>query len=351
MSVPTAAAPILPADLPALAALSARIGADPALIQGPGGNTSVKAGGTMWIKASGTLLADALVRDVFVAVDQAAMRASLLAGEARADQPADFALDAGGLRPSIETSLHAVFAQRVVVHVHCVNTLALAVCADARQRLAGRLSGFNWAMVPYAKPGAALATLVAAALAPDTDVIVLGNHGLIVAADTVDAADGLLARVVAALRVAPVAQAAPDMAALMGRAGGGFVPLPPDHSLHGVALSLRLLAVATGGSLYPDHVIFCGPGALALAPEDTAEAAAAAQVARGLPPPVFLLVPGAGALIRQGATAGAQALVRCLGDVLARLPEGAVPRWLNAAQNAELLDWDAEKYRQALNAG
>ena len=66
-----------PHDLPALATLSARIGADPLLIQGAGGNTSVKEGGVMWIKASGTNLADALTRDVFVPCDLPAMRAAI----------------------------------------------------------------------------------------------------------------------------------------------------------------------------------------------------------------------------------------------------------------------------------
>ena len=49
--------------------LSQRLGSDPLLVQGPGGNTSVKIDGTMWIKASGTELADALTGNIFVAVD------------------------------------------------------------------------------------------------------------------------------------------------------------------------------------------------------------------------------------------------------------------------------------------
>jgi len=173
-----------PHDLPALATLSARIGADPLLIQGAGGNTSVKEDGVMWIKASGTNLADALTRDVFVPCDLPAMRAAMTAGEARADRPAEFALQAGGLRPSIETSLHAVFPQRVVVHVHCVNTLALAIRRDAGPALAARLSAFNWAMVPYAKPGANLAAQVLAVLSPGVDVVILRNHGLIACGET-----------------------------------------------------------------------------------------------------------------------------------------------------------------------
>ena len=63
-----------PADFPALKAVSARIGADPLRMQGPGGNTSVKQGATMWIKASGTELARRRARDIFVAVDLVAAR-------------------------------------------------------------------------------------------------------------------------------------------------------------------------------------------------------------------------------------------------------------------------------------
>ena len=93
------------------AGASARIGADPLLIQAAGGNTSVKEGGAMWIKASGTLLAEALTRDVFVPVDLAAMREALNAGAPSADRPSEFLLSPSPLRPSAETCLHAVFPE------------------------------------------------------------------------------------------------------------------------------------------------------------------------------------------------------------------------------------------------
>jgi rhamnose utilization protein RhaD (predicted bifunctional aldolase and dehydrogenase) len=342
-----------PDDLSALAAASARIGADPMLIQGPGGNTSIKDmgkdGGVMWIKASGTNLADALVRDVFVPCDVVAMRAAMAAGEARADQPAEFALAKDGLRPSIETSLHAVFPQRVVVHVHCVNTLAFAIRPDARAALASRLAAFDWAIVPYAKPGARLAAQVQAVLGPRTDVVVLANHGLIVAADTVADAFALLDRVVTAVRVAP--RRAMPGAGLAALEADGFRALPPDHPLHSVAVLPDLLALATSGSLYPDHVIFCGVGVSALLPGETPSQAVARIVDAGLPEPTFLLVPQVGALIRADAPVGAQALAQCLGDVLTRVAQGASVHALTMAENADLLNWDAEKYRQSLNAG
>lgn len=339
-----------PEGLARLADLSARIGADPLLIQAAGGNTSIKHGDVMWIKASGTLLADALDRDVFVACDLPGMRAALADGDARADQPAEFALDKDGLRPSIETSLHAVFPQAVVVHVHCVNTIALAIRADAEQALARRLSGFDWAFVPYTKPGARLAALVQQARGPATDVIVLGNHGLIVAAESVEAAEARLRAVVAALTADPLILPAVDAAGLAARSADGFEPAPAGHPLHVVAQVPRLCDLATAGSLYPDHVIFCGPGAAALNAAESPGQAVDRRLAQGFAPPVFLLVPEVGALVRSDAGSGARALMRCLGDVLSRLEKGAAVTHLTAEQDRELTDWDAEKYRQALNA-
>ncbi len=341
---------IPPAELAALRGLSARLGADPTLTQAAGGNTSLKDGDVMWIKASGTYLADALTSDLFVPIDLPQMRAAVLAGSAQADQPQEFALE-GTLRPSIETCLHTVFPHAVVVHIHSVNTLALAIRADAKSQLDQRLVGFTWAFVPYCKPGAKLATAVAQVLTQKMNVIVLANHGLIIAAPSVAEAEVLVTSVVNAL--APDSIATPkraDMAALTTRgAGQGFSPAPADHCVHQVALYPHMLAAATKGSLYPDHPIFLGVGTTVLAEGETPAAAVQRRVAQGLPPPVFLAVEGQGVLVVDSATNGAWAMLGCLGDVLMRLPERVETRALSLAEDAELLNWDAEKYRQALN--
>ena len=47
----------------------ARIGADPLLVQGAGGNVSWKEDSILWVKASGTCLAEADKKDIFVPVD------------------------------------------------------------------------------------------------------------------------------------------------------------------------------------------------------------------------------------------------------------------------------------------
>ena len=328
-----------PGDLAALARLSAKIGADPLLVQAAGGNTSIKDGDVMWIKASGTRLADAKTRDIFVPVDLPRLRAGLDDPDVDADRPVQFALGGSGLRPSIETALHAIFERRVVIHVHCVSILSHAIRENPAATLDSRLNGFDWRLIPYVKPGAALAALTRATLAPTTDVAVLANHGLVVAANGVEEAAGLLERVVNSARLEPSAARPVDMDALDAHCGQHWRPPSAGAPVHQLALDPARLAQATNGSLYPDHVIFCGVGANAVEP----------PLPKSDGAPVFLLVSGIGAAMRVDASPGAWALADCLGDVLTRTPADASLTYLTSEQNAELLDWDAEKYRRRLD--
>lgn len=320
-------------DLRALLAYAARIGRDPALVQGAGGNVSLKRDGVLWVKASGTWLAHAEERNILVPVLIAPLL-SALDGEA-AEHAARFVpehLNPTGLRPSIETTFHAALPHRVVVHVHCVETLAWAVRADAETVLAEPLAGLAWCFVPYVRPGPPLTRLILRRMAPGTAVVVLGGHGLIVGADAVDAAGALVDEVARRLRRPERPAPEPDRDRLRALADGtGYRPAD-DPATHATALDGHRLAAARAGSLYPDHVIFLGPG-IAEAPGQR---------------PMWV-APGAGVLLRDGASAGALALARCLADVTARLAPGDPLAVLTPAQEAELLGWDAERYRQSLD--
>src|SRR5204862_13980 len=134
-------------EMTALRALSAKVGADPLLVQAAGGNTSLKRDGIMWIKASGTWLAEAEARDIFVPLDLAKLIEAFARNDPACETCVDFVrgdLNQSGLRPSIETTVHALMPQAAVVHVHCVNTIAWAIRADAELRIAEKLKGFNW---------------------------------------------------------------------------------------------------------------------------------------------------------------------------------------------------------------
>jgi rhamnose utilization protein RhaD (predicted bifunctional aldolase and dehydrogenase) len=311
---------------PAFRALSARLGQDPLQVQGPGGNTSIKSGNVMWIKASGTELADADQTNIFVAVDRDAAVA-----EAR-EQAGDGSCKTTGLdpnvnlRPSIETTFHAALDWPVIAHTHPVATLVHAISPEGRIALDQKLAGLSFVQVPYAKPGLPLTREILARIQPDTQVIVLQNHGLICCADSVEAVDLLIKDVEARLAMP---------------AGSTQYDTPPDPSPVGFTWSdfswmgqyERPADLATSGTYYPDHVVFLGP---ALPERDTNAA------------PAAILMRGNGVLIRDGATSSQLAMLRCLSDVLSRLPQDWSVDPIGPDAEAELLNWDAEKYRQAL---
>jgi len=338
--------------LAALRRLSSRLGADPLLIQGAGGNTSLKIGNILWVKASGKWLVAAEREEMFVPIRFEAARARLAAGEADPTTP-EVVREAcpPGLRPSIEAAFHALLPHRCVVHVHCIWTLAWAVRTDATTRLAALLDGLDWVFVPYVRPGVPLAQAMAhimegamAASGTPPDVFVLGNHGLNVAAETEADAEVLLRAVMDRLETAPRAVAAADAAGLdrLGAAHGYRLPRHADS--HAVALDPIGGDRVTAGSLYPDHLVFLGPGLRSIEAAD-ADSFAAEIADR----PQAIAVRGHGVLMRDDSSVGAEEMMRCLSLLAPRLPEDAPIRYLDRAEEAEILGWDAEKFRSGLD--
>ena len=322
-------------ELDRLRTFSARVGSDPLLVQAAGGNTSLKDAGVMWIKASGTWLKDAAARDIFVPLDHAAILGALAMNDPACEACTAFLrtdLNGTGLRPSIETTVHALMPQRVVVHVHCVNTIAWAIRADGEQRLTERLKGFDWAYIPYARPGLPLAGAIAARMRTGVNVLVLGNHGLAVAADSVDEAEALLDRVVAAV-IRPVrAAAAVDRAALEKlSAGTSYRPAGMDET-HALATDPLALKRGEHAVYYPDHVVFLGVGV-------------ATTIGSHQP---LVAIPGVGVLIRNDAKPAIEPMGRCLADVMRRVEETDPLVALTDDDVDRLVNWDAEKYRQTL---
>ena len=108
--------------------------------------------------------------------------AALATGEARADRPVEFALGDGRLRPSIETQS----ARGLPAPDRGSRPLRQHHRPGDPRGCRNGAGGGGWPdstgpSSPNAKPGATLARQVADARGPATDVVVLGNHGLIVA--------------------------------------------------------------------------------------------------------------------------------------------------------------------------
>ena len=323
-------------NLSALNSSAAAWGRDPTLVQGAGGNVSIKLGDVMWIKASGTWLADAAGQDILVPV-------AMPIG----DVPRVKDGYATALRPSIETLVHAALPHRVVVHVHSVDAIAHAVRSDAEAELAQRLSGLAWAFVRYCKPGPTLAAAVQHAhAATSADIFVLANHGLIVAADDVAQADTLLREIVSRLSIDPRPAVAPQETPSASSIAG-FRAVSDPHVIS-LAVDPTSLSVAMGGPLYPDHVVFLGPAPLVVDRHEDIGAALADARRDHCALIRWIIVRGSAVLLADDALRGSDAMLRCLSDVAARIPPGAPIAPLCAADVDALIDWDAERYRQAM---
>ncbi len=340
-------------ELLALRRLSAGIGKNPALVQAAGGNTSIKQDGILWIKASGTWLSQALDRNIMVPVRLRPLLTALAAGDPAAEKAQCFVIESAnpeGLRPSIETTLHAAMPQRVVVHAHCVETIAWSVLEQGETDLQARLEGFDWAWIPYVRPGLPLSQAIAERTTETTSVLVLANHGLVIAAETVAEAENLLRAVCKALEIPPRDLPGADAGRLQEIAQGLPYRQPRHADVQALAMDPQSCRVAGGGSLYPDHVIFLGSGCRVLTADETPQDVLDASDAAEEPAPALLLIPGAGALLHERVSDSGEELARCLAHVASRIDGDTPLRYLTPDQDDELLNWDAEKYRKQLDS-
>ncbi len=385
----------------------AHLGRDPLLVQGAGGNVSWKEYGTLWIKASGTWLADAAREDVFVPMEldelkavlaqtdepgapeprlpapsavaaaahsagvaaAAAYSAAVAAADATAAPSTAAAADTtaapgGGSgsarRPSIETLMHVVMPHTVVAHLHAVEPLAVLVRADARAALQARLgSRTGWEWVEYRRPGAPLARAVARALerTPGAHTVFLQNHGILVGGDTTDDVD---ARVWDLCRVLRQDLAADRDAQAWAQATGAWReeyvgPLPPPlfqeeslgYAAHEDAWVQRLVHIPALRRRLREAWALYPDHVVFLGPDAPVfrTRSEAAEYARAHRPPV-LFVEGDGVFVEPGFDKARRAQLRCYYEVLARQGPQDVLVELGRQDVHDLVHWEAEQYRR-----
>ncbi len=334
-------------SLAKLIEVSARVGGNLDLVQAGGGNTSIKEDGALWVKASGKWLSRAAEDDMFLPVPMADIERQLAAEDEKF--PEYRTRGGSALRPSVETAVHAVLAQKVVIHVHSVRTIAWASRADGKEGVTPLLKGLKWSWIPYTHPGIPLAIRIREESAQRPDVLILENHGLVVAGEDCDTAEALLHDVERRLNVAPRSAAPPDLERLDKlRTGSSEWETAADHEVHALATDGLSCEIAAKGTLFPDQCVYLGPAAAILESGDAPAAAAQQYQGRYDFAPVFLLVAGAGVLTKRGMKRSAQELLVGLKRVTERIPIGAQATYLPNDQVARLMNWDAEKYRIAM---
>jgi len=188
-------------ELSTLVKMSNTYGSNPAYVLAGGGNTSVKDDTTLYVKGSGTQLAT-IKAEEFVKMDRARlneiMKTEYPADDVKresaylADVMAAVTDEDKTKRPSVEALLHNLFAYTYVLHVHptLINGLT---CGKGAKALCEELLGKDVLWIDICKPGYTLARICFEKMnaykeetGKDVQVLLLQNHGIFVAADTVE---------------------------------------------------------------------------------------------------------------------------------------------------------------------
>jgi rhamnose utilization protein RhaD (predicted bifunctional aldolase and dehydrogenase) len=320
-----------------------RLGSDPLLVQGAGGNVSWKDGDRLWVKASGTWLADAVAKDIFVPVNLRHLAAAISSEnfeiEPQLDAPSS-------LRPSIETLLHALMPHPIVVHLHAVEVLAPLVRSSFPEGVGSLLAGdVNWIGVGYHKPGAELARAIYKAFrsAGGADAVMLQNHGVVIGGETVAQVERRLAALTSRLGATPRPRVGAEIERSHYR---GLYEWVPDEGIQQLALDSALFdRLERDWALYPDHVVFLG----ARPSRYTALEDFLANQANHEAPAEIAFIEAKGVMARSDLSAAKLAQLRCYYDVLTRQKPQECLSPLSPDQISELIGWDAEKYRMGVS--
>jgi rhamnose utilization protein RhaD (predicted bifunctional aldolase and dehydrogenase) len=325
--------------------LSARVGGNPLLVQASNGNTSIKLDGILWIKASGKWLAHAMQEEMFVPLDLVEVQQSVQ-DEMEIASPYTPNHE---LRPSIETAMHAVLRYRVVLHVHSVNAIAWAIRLDGPDLLTQRLAGLHWQWIPYAASGIPLAREIEKAVAgrPETDVLILGNHGLVVCGTDCHTAETLLREVERRLAITPRRFPKPDTTVLAIIARFSKWQFPDVDLLHALGTDAASRKILRGGVLYPCQAIFLGPIMPLLPPAAVISKSAERWHGRDGTPP-FVAVERSGVMLNEKMTSAERATLIGLVHVMLRTEESARLRYLKEAEVMGVLSQDAQSYKEVL---
>lgn len=186
-------------EIKELIAVSRYYGCDSRYVIAGGGNTSFKTNEQIWVKASGSALAT-IDENGFAILDREKLKCisekeySNDSSEREEQVKNDLAAATltKGKRPSVETSMHNIINYAYVVHLHPTLVNAL-MCSNNVTTELYKLFGEQALFIEYTDPGYVLFKKVESKIEAHRDiyneepkVIWLQNHGIFVAADTVD---------------------------------------------------------------------------------------------------------------------------------------------------------------------
>jgi rhamnose utilization protein RhaD (predicted bifunctional aldolase and dehydrogenase) len=162
-----------------LIAHSVKIGTNLDLVQASGGNISYKQDGQITVKASGKRLKDAASKNIFVTLDISNLNEDLILSTENFSY-----LSQGELAPSIETNFHILLQNKFVTHVHSIGAIAVGVSPGLARHFINMWHQLNLKIIPYVRPGIALAQQIIKVQDFQKSQLLLQNHGIVVSGNS-----------------------------------------------------------------------------------------------------------------------------------------------------------------------
>ena len=178
---------------------------------------------------------------------------------------------------------------------------------------------------------------------PEADVIFLRNHGVVLGAEDIAEVELLLKDLLKIFKSAVLVSVDSEspVSPLFWDNALQYLPLA-DVEVQRLAREESLYRrLSSFWVLYPDHAVFLGPRAACYDSIDCLTNV----IRQSDVGPELVFVRGCGVYAKPAFSHAKQVQLRCYYDVLVRLPEMSTIRPLTEDEIAELLDWDAEKYR------
>jgi len=359
--------------LDTLVEMSNRYGGNPEYVLAGGGNTSYKDKKYLYVKASGTALAD-ITAEGFVKMDRTALdgifaRAYPEDTQAREAEVLKDILHARcpgeeTKRPSVEALLHHILPWAYVLHIHPAMVNGMACGKDGAQACASLFPGAT--RMDQIMPGYILAQKAQALIDKNTRLLFLENHGVFIGGQSVEEIDETVARMdgilEAVIRRRPdfslciydsrrAADFAPAIQSLV--AGGGACVF--HSSLEAAeAVSSRELFTLVSPAFTPDHMVYCNDEALFIESEsELAEKTADYQARNGRLPKIIGLkdtgIYACGSGQKEADIAMAVFLDALKISVYGESFGGAKPMCDELVR--EINNWEVERYRRSMSFG
>ena len=335
---------------------SKEVGLDSSMVQAAGGNTSIKLGDTMWVKASGKWLMNACSEEIMVPVKTSKVK-SILNNEGPNDEELinkTICDDSNtNLRPSVETPLHAALDFKYVLHTHDVNIISFAILKNSKIKLDELLRGFKWKFIPYIKPGIELSKLLLQIKSREDNVFILQNHGLIVCGDDLDEIKKLNLKIRDCLQNELnkniIIKSEDNNNFEINLNNTQYKILNEDYAFD-LANNKSWLKKISLGAFLPDVLIFLGPKILQIKPDEKKLSFKLNKLSKlSLPFNSCIILSGYGVIIRKDSLNGTIEMIKLLYELMHRVPEEEELEYFNDGQVLSLLNWEAEHYRQKIN--